>query len=127
MSLGYPRTDLPGENDDDGWRCHDSATSLDKKALRRMYIKGWANSGKTNDLFPAWDIMLQIFRETVNPKGTNFDEIHLYEVDLLYNAWKMQGKGIKMDVMDYIYNEMWSFTMEKKVPACICTLHYEAH
>ena len=34
----------------------------------------------------------------------------------MYNARKMQGKGIKMDVMDYICNEMWIFTMEKKVP-----------
>ncbi|MFY0277386.1 hypothetical protein, partial [Escherichia coli] len=52
----------------------------------------------------------------INPKGRNFDEIHLYEVDLLVNAKKMQGKGIKLDIMDHIYNEMWPFTMEIKVP-----------
>ena len=28
----------------------------------------------------------------------------------------MQGKGLKLDVMDYIYNELWSFVMEKKLP-----------
>ena len=111
-SLGYPR--LPGENDN-GWRSHDLDFSMDKKVLKPLYIKGWANPGKSMDLLPTWD-MLRIYRETINPKGGNFDEIHNFEVDLMYNSFIMQGKGMKLDVMDYIYNELWTFVMEKKLP-----------
>ena len=89
---------------------------MDKKELKGMYIKGWEVVGKLNHLLPTWDIMVRIFRETVHPKGGKFDEIHLYEVDLLVNARKMQGKGIKLDIMDYIYHEMWTATMERKLP-----------
>ena len=60
--------------------------------------------------------MLRVYRETIGPKGGNFDEIHTYEKDLMYNSFIKQGKGEKLDVMDYIYNEMWSFVMEKKLP-----------
>ena len=104
--IGFPRSGIPGTGDEYGWRCHDASDPLDRKALKGMYIHGWEELGKLNHLLPVWDIMIRIFRETVNPKGGNFDEIHLYEVDLLANAKKMQGQGIKMDIADYIFHEM---------------------
>ena len=91
--LGYPREGIPGAGDTNGWRCHDASEAVDKKELKGMYIKGWEVVGKLNHLLPTWDIMLRIFHETINPKGGNFDEIHLYEVDLLVNARNMQGKA----------------------------------
>jgi len=89
---------------------------MDKAVLKPLYIKAWANPGKSADLLPTWDVMLRVYSETIGPKGGNFDELHNYEVDLMYNSFIMQGKGVKLDVMDYIYNEMWSFVMEKKLP-----------
>jgi hypothetical protein len=112
-SLGYPR--LEGE-DANGWRCHDSEFFMDREVLRPLYIQGWANPGTSADLLPTWDIMLRIYRETIGPKGGNFDELHSFEVDLMYNSLTKQGTGEKLDVMDYIYNEMWSCVMEKKLP-----------
>ncbi|KAK1666163.1 hypothetical protein QYE76_054322 [Lolium multiflorum] len=113
-ALGYPR--LPGV-DANGWRCHDSSFSQPREVLEPLYIKGWGIPGKSADLLPTWDIMLRVYRETIGPKGGNLDELHLYEVDLMANSFAKRGTGEKIDVMDYIYNEMWSCVMEKKLPA----------
>ncbi|KAK1628842.1 hypothetical protein QYE76_003157 [Lolium multiflorum] len=113
-ALGYPR--LPGV-DENGWRCHDSSFSQPREVLEPLYIKGWGIPGKSADLLPTWDIMLRVYRETIGPKGGNLDELHLYEVDLMANSFAKMGTGEKLDVMDYIYNEMWSCVMEKKLPS----------
>ncbi|KAK1607359.1 hypothetical protein QYE76_031032 [Lolium multiflorum] len=113
-ALGYPR--LPGV-DANGWRCHDSSFSQPREVLEPLYIKGWGIPGKSADLLPTWDIMLRVYRETIGPKGGNLDELHLYEVDLMANSFAKRGTGEKIDVMDYIYNEMWSCVMEKKLPS----------
>ncbi|KAK1680925.1 hypothetical protein QYE76_041773 [Lolium multiflorum] len=113
-ALGYPR--LPGV-DANGWRCHESSFSQPREVLEPLYIKGWGIPGKSADLLPTWDIMLRVYRETIGPKGGNLDELHLYEVDLMANSFAKRGTGEKIDVMDYIYNEMWSCVMEKKLPA----------
>ncbi|KAK1603511.1 hypothetical protein QYE76_037586, partial [Lolium multiflorum] len=113
-ALGYPR--LPGV-DENGWRCHDSSFSQPREVLEPLYIKGWGIPGKSADLLPTWDIMLRVYRETIGPKGGNLDELHLYEVDLMANSFAKRGTGEKLDVMDYIYNEMWSCVMEKKLPS----------
>ncbi|KAK1665198.1 hypothetical protein QYE76_053357 [Lolium multiflorum] len=113
-ALGYPR--LPGV-DENGWRCHDSSFSQPREVLEPLYIKGWGIPGKSADLLPTWDIMLRVYRETIGPKGGNVDELHLYEVDLMANSFAKKGTGEKLDVMDYIYNEMWSCVMEKKLPS----------
>ncbi|KAK1605472.1 hypothetical protein QYE76_029145 [Lolium multiflorum] len=39
------------------------------------------------------------------------------KVDLMANSFAKKGTGEKLDVMDYIYNEMWSCVMEKKLPS----------
>ncbi|KAK1664164.1 hypothetical protein QYE76_052323 [Lolium multiflorum] len=113
-ALGYPR--LPGV-DENGWRCHDSSFSQPREVLEPLYIKGWGIPGKSADLLPTWDIMLRVYWETIGPKGGNLDELHLYEVDLMANSFAKKGTGEKLDVMDYIYNEMWSCVMEKKLPS----------
>ncbi|KAK1651343.1 hypothetical protein QYE76_069148 [Lolium multiflorum] len=104
-ALGYPR--YPGI-DANGWRCHDSSFAQTREVLEHLYIKGWGIPGKSADLLPTWDIMLRVYRETIGPKGGNVDELHLYEVDLMANSFAKKGTGEKLDVMDYIYHEMWS-------------------
>ncbi|KAK1620499.1 hypothetical protein QYE76_026016 [Lolium multiflorum] len=113
-ALGYPR--FPGVNAN-GWRCHDSSFAQTKEVLEHLYIKGWGIPGKSADLLPTWDIMLRVYRETIGPKGGNLDELHLYEVDLMANSFAKKGTDERLDVMDYIYNEMWSCVMEKKLPS----------
>ncbi|KAK1679732.1 hypothetical protein QYE76_040580, partial [Lolium multiflorum] len=113
-ALGYPR--YPGVNAN-GWRCHDSSWAQTREVLENLYIPGWGIAGKSADLLPTWDIMLRVYRETIGPKGGNLDEIHLYEVDLMANSFAKKGTGEKLDVMDYIYHEMWACMYEKKLPA----------
>ncbi|KAK1646045.1 hypothetical protein QYE76_063850 [Lolium multiflorum] len=113
-ALGYPR--YPGV-DANGWRCHDSSWAQTREVLENLYIPGWGIPGKSADLLPTWDIMLRVYRETIGPKGGNLDELHLYEVDLMANSFAKKGTGEKLDVMDYIYHEMWSCVMDKKLPS----------
>ncbi|KAK1649515.1 hypothetical protein QYE76_067320 [Lolium multiflorum] len=112
-ALGYPRSPVVNAN---GWRSHDSSFAHTKEVLEPLYIKGWGVPGKSADFLPTWDIMLRVYRETIGPKGGNLDELHTYEVDLMANSHAKQGTGEKLDVMDYIYNEMWTCVMEKKLP-----------
>ena len=70
--------------------------------------------GKSKGLFPTWDIMHRIYRETINPKVGNIDEIHAYLKNLLLLTKDMQGKGKQLDVMDYIWNELWHVISKRK-------------
>ncbi|KAK1666642.1 hypothetical protein QYE76_054801 [Lolium multiflorum] len=112
-ALGYPRSPIVNAN---GWQSHDSSFALTKDVLEPLYIKGWGVPGKSADFLPTWDIMLRVYREMIGPKGGNLDELHTYEVDLMANSHAKQGTGENLDVMDYIYNEMWTCVMEKKFP-----------
>ncbi|KAK1685228.1 hypothetical protein QYE76_046076 [Lolium multiflorum] len=122
-ALGYPR--YPGI-DANGWRCHDSSFAQTREVLEHLYIKGWGIPGKSADLLPTWDIMLRVYRETIGPKGGNLDELHLYEVDLMANSFAKKGTGERLDVMDYIYHEMWSCVMEKKLPLVLRTKRHNS-
>jgi hypothetical protein len=70
--------------------------------------------GKSKGLFPTWDIMHRIYRETINPKVGNIDEIHGYLKNLMLLTREMQGKGKKLDVMDFIWHELWEVIIKKK-------------
>jgi len=70
--------------------------------------------GMSKGLFPTWDIMHRIYRETINPKVGNIDEIHGYLKNLMLLTRDMQGKGKKLDVMDFIWHEMWDVIIKKK-------------
>ena len=51
------------------------------------------------------------------PKVGNIDQIHGFQVDLLVNTYRNRGKGLRLDVMDYIWNEMTLVCTMKRVPA----------
>jgi hypothetical protein len=52
--------------------------------------------------------MLRIYRETVAVKVGNVDEIHSFVIDLMLQTHLRKGKGVKMDVMDCLWNQMCS-------------------
>ena len=62
--------------------------------------------GQTEDLVPTFEIMHHIYRETIAPRSGNWDQVHGYVFELLSNSHQQQGKGNKLDVMDFMYNEM---------------------
>ena len=100
-----------------GFRCHNVGHAMHKDEMQPLYMDGAVVYGKIKYLLPTWDIMNRIFRDTVAAKVGNFDEIHGYQVDLMVNTYRNRGKGIQLDVMDYIWNEMTLVAILKRVPA----------
>ncbi|KAK1664681.1 hypothetical protein QYE76_052840 [Lolium multiflorum] len=77
-----------------------------KDKMINLYIAGRAVCGSAYDLLPTYDIMNQIFRNTINPKKSNQDEVHGFLVNLLVLTQQNQGSGKQLDCMDYIWHEM---------------------
>lgn len=60
--------------------------------------------------------MHRIYMNVVNPKVGNQDRIHGYLVDLMLAIHMKKGKGIPLDVPNYLWQEMFSVVMNWKVP-----------
>ena len=73
-----------------------------KEELKPLYMEGDVVYGSIKYLLPTWDIMNRVFRDTVAAKVGNFDQIHGYQVDLMVNTYVNKGKGIRLDVMDFL-------------------------
>jgi hypothetical protein len=100
--------------DANGWRCHDFDIASNKDTMAPHYIHGYGVPGKTANLAPMYHILLRIYRKNLAAKVGNFDEVHGFVVDLMVNLHKMKGTGVKMDVMDLLYNELYFGVIEKR-------------
>ena len=80
-------------------------------------MEGEVVHGFIKYLQPTWDILNRVFRETMAPKVGNVDQIHGFQVDHMVNTYRNHGKGLRLDVMDYIWNEMILVCTMKRVPA----------
>lgn len=85
-----------------------------KDVLEDLYIEGQVVCGLSNGLLPTNDIMHRIYRAIIKPKVGNFDEIHGFLIDLLLLTHQMKGQGRRLDVMDFIWHEMWHVVVNKK-------------
>jgi hypothetical protein len=63
---------------------------------------------------PMYHILLCIFWENLAAKVGNFDEVHGFIVNLLVNSHKMKGSGVPLDVMNFIYNELYFGVIQKR-------------
>ena len=76
--IGYPDhgpfANTP-EYDESWFRVHTSDKSLNKEDLAPLYFWKKYAIGFSNGLYPTYDTMHCIFRETLNPKVGNMDEI----------------------------------------------------
>ena len=89
-------------NFDDEWiHIHYNVKSKAKDVLEPLYFWKTYICGASKGLYPTYDILHRIFRETLNPKVGNLDEIMGYLKDLLLAAHENRGKGKKLDVRDY--------------------------
>jgi hypothetical protein len=100
--------------DNEWFRVHLSIKSRNKEEMDPLYFWNYYVHGQSAGLHPTNDILHRIFRETINPKVGNLDEVHGYLKDLLIMVHENRGKGKKLDVMDYIWNEMWNVTVLKR-------------
>ena len=94
--------------------CHtqDQASALD--VLTPLYIPGWGTPGKVAHLQPVYDIMLRVYLNTVAPKGCNYDAIHAFSIDLMHQTHLRKNANEKLDVAEFIYQEMWLSVIERK-------------
>jgi hypothetical protein len=111
--LGYPKGE---DKDANGWHVHDLGRAMDKDVLKPLYIVGHGVCGKIEYLERVYDIMLRVYRETISAKTGNFDEIHGFNVDLMFLTHENRGKGQKLNVMDFLLNEMHQAMVERRVP-----------
>jgi hypothetical protein len=52
----------------------------------------------------------------LNPKVGNPNEIHDFLIDLLYITHPNRGSRVQLDVMDYLWNEIWLVLYYRKRP-----------
>ena len=112
--LGYQ---VIHDTDPSFFRCHNYGRPMIKEELAPLYMEGDVVHGCIKYLLPTWDIMNRIFRDTIAPKVGNVDQIHGFQVDLLVNTYKNRGKGLQLDVMDFIWNEMTLVAALRRVPS----------
>ena len=98
-----------------GWRCHSNDESGGKELLAPITMEGGI-PGQTEDLIQPFEILHRIYRECLAPRIGNWDQVHSYTIDLMANSKTNKGKGRRLDVMDFIYQEMWLNVIDKRVP-----------
>ena len=110
--LGY---EDKGESVASGWRCHDNDRSSSKDVLGPITMER-GTTGKTAHLVRPFEILHRVYRETIAPLVGNWDEVHGFMFDLLKLSYENQGKGKKLDVMDWMWNDLWSTIIDRRAP-----------
>jgi hypothetical protein len=103
QGLGY---ELIAPNNFNTFWVHLAHKPVKKEKMIDLYLVGRAMCGSAYDLLPTYDLMLRVFRNTVNPEKGNLDEFHGFLVKLLVLTHLNKGSGKQLDVMDYIWHEM---------------------
>jgi len=115
--LGYP---YDGASVPSGVWMHSEVRESDKKKMAPMY---WDKKavGTGQGLHTLFNLLLRMFRETIAPRARNLDEIHQGTSNLLMRSLMLYRKGPDyecegIDVMDFIFQEMWLCLLNKKTP-----------
>jgi len=104
-----------------GKRMHIQGAAYDKNEMRDLYDDNGL-IGSTKGLLPTYDILLRMFRHSIAPSGGNNDEIRGGLVNLMVYAHEVlmeddpEPNSFPIDVMDFIFNEMYDAVMGRKVP-----------
>ena len=67
------------------------------------------------DMYPHYNLPAKIFRENIMGKAGDVSAVRGFMTNLMY--YTKPNRLRKIDVMDFIYNEIWFGVMEKRVPA----------
>jgi hypothetical protein len=128
--LGY---EFRGANSPCGIRVHVDREYYEKKKLAPFYTGTSKNIviGNTLGLSQCSNVLLHIFQASIAPQAGNIDAIRGAFVNLLAYSHEVYCKGETadvepLDVMDYIYKEMYECIVNKKTPR-VCPVYHEAH
>jgi hypothetical protein len=119
-----------GANTASSLRMHVEGVAYDKKTLKPLYGKLAASAkrkevvlGEAYGFKTRYNILIRLFHENIAPSAGNLDAIHGGLVNLLAYSHEVfvSGKEAEVepiDVMDYIYKEMYDAVItKKKTPA----------
>ena len=115
--LGY---DFLGSSLSTGERMH-GALEANKNKLVNLYGKN-DMVGSNIGLYALCDILLCMFCLSISPSAGNNDAIHGGLINLTFHAYDAFSNGTgeferwKIDVMDYLYHEIYAAVRDKKVP-----------
>ena len=116
--LGYPFDPKRAS----GARMHNQGMN-DKRKLAPIYAAEDVIFGQSTDIKTVYNTMLRMFRHTIAPQAGNIDQLRGGLVNLMAHSHfvlcrgkNYTGDDVKVDVMDYIYHEMYSCIMDKKAP-----------
>ncbi|KAI5016644.1 hypothetical protein ZWY2020_006495 [Hordeum vulgare] len=106
------KVDFQGDETPLGLRPHapSSSTATPKDRLQQLYVK--------KGVLPKHlDIMHQIFRNTLFPRIGNFDEVHGHLAEMLLLCEEARTKeSAPLDIAHVMFNELWNYIMNRKVP-----------
>jgi len=108
------QTILPSHLSSTWFRVHEAVRPVENEALRPLYFWQKFTLGKSEGLYPPYDIMHRIYRSVLNPKVGNLDEIHGFLRTLMVMTHQFKTKGKKLDIADFIWNELFHVILNKK-------------
>ena len=108
--LGYEYTDIMVDR---GYKIHDKGV-FQAIHLADLYPP-LGKVGSVGDLLPFYDIMHRIFREILSVKVGDKNKIRGHLINLLHYTCHNSEQG-PIDVMDFMWHEMYSVVMNRKVP-----------
>ena len=96
---------------------------IDKRQLAPIYNSNEVVFGQASDIKDIYNIFLRMFRHTIAPQASNIDQLRGGLVNLMAHAHFVfcrgkdyEGDDVKVDVMDYIYHEIYKCIMDRKAP-----------
>ena len=105
-----------------GERMHLQGVAYNKNVMSDLYMPG-GEIGSQHGLLPTYDILLRMFRHTIAPIAGNADNIAGGLVNLMAKAheafvgeYELDKEEYKIDIMDFIFQEMSQAIFERKVP-----------
>ena len=89
-----------------------------EKGIRHCYPPGTGLSviPKVTHMTPFWKAVHLILRHTIAAKFGEKGEVRKWMVNLLFHIVSAKERGKKIDVLDYMWQEMHSVVLETKVP-----------
>ena len=115
--LGYP---FAAASVPSGIRVHLRGEKPDRNKLEPLY-DDVSKVGQVAGLSPLYNILLRMFRENISPSGGNNDALRGGLVELMFLAYRCSinenlHANFKLDVMHYIFEDMYEAVMKKKCP-----------
>jgi hypothetical protein len=115
--LGYTFLGLEILN---GQQMHVNTSEYNKENLAPLSAHG-SSPEETSNLLALYNMLLRIFRANISPRGGKNDAIRGGLMNFLHFAYEAYEEGEicankKIDVIHYIFSEMHSAMIEKKVP-----------